>query len=216
MIKTRKIRGHRRGWKDIADWVEDSRNLDLEYLKSRNREYVKLWIHPWSSISIRGSEIGPPRGKSRQLMLQGLLDIYNSWKVQLDSLNEPYYLKIWLFDPHFSRSQVVCALGDMLNFYDQTFYKPQEQKVLHPEHFGKLSTQVEALNWELHWDEHHFKPDDLGTPEDYYSLKDYLDEKRWFEGLMQKSLRKTTAEQPNGDIIEYFAYKQGQVWIGGE
>ncbi len=216
MTKIRKIRGHRRRWKDIDDWVDRNKNLDLDYLKSRERDYTKIWVHPWSGIAITDSEIAHPKGETRKRMLQGLIDIYDAWKSKLDSLNEPYYLKIWLFDPNFSRSQVVCAIGAALNFYDITFHKPEAQKKLHSGHYGKLSDQMARFDWEYRWDELHFGPDDLGEPEDYVSLEDYKEQKRWFDHMMKKPLRNTSYQDDEGETIIAFAHHQGTVWVGGE
>lgn len=215
MTKIRKIRGHRRRWKDIDDWVDRNKNLDLEYLKSRERDYAKIRVHPWSGISITESEIAQPKGETKKRMLQGLIDIHDAWKSKLDSLNEPYYLKIWLFDPNFSRSQVVCAIGTALNFYDITFYKPEEQKRLHNGHYGKLSDQIARFHWEYHWDEFHFGPLDLGEPDDYASPEDYREQKRWFDRMMKKPLRDTSYQDTEGETIVAFAHHQGTVWVGG-
>lgn len=216
MTKTRKIRGHHRRWTDIDDWVERNKNLDLEYLKSRERDYTKIWVHPWSGIAITDSEIPQPKGETRKRMLQGLIDIHNAWKSQLESLNEPYYLKIWLYAPHFSRSQVVCAIGSALDFYEITFYKPEVQKEFHPEHYGKLSDQMARFHWEYRWNEFHFGPLDLGEPEDYASIDDYREQKQWFDRMMKKSLRDTSYQNDEGETITAFAHHQGTVWIGGK
>lgn len=216
MTKIRKIRGHRRRWKDIDEWVDRNKNLDLEYLKSRERDYAKIRVHPWSGISITESEIALPKGETRKRMLQGLIDIHDAWKSKLDSLNEPYYLKIWLFEPNFSRSQVVCAIGNALDFYEITFHKPEEQKRLVPKHYGRLSDQISRFHWEYRWDEFHFGPADLGEPEDYASLEDYGEQKRWFDHMMKKPLRNTSYQNAEGETVEAYAYHQGTVWIGGQ
>ncbi|MCE7991096.1 MAG: hypothetical protein HEP71_03915 [Roseivirga sp.] len=216
MIQIRKVRGHHRRWTDIDNWVERNKGLDLEYLKSQERDYAKIWVHPWSGISITNSEMAQPSGITKRRILQGLITIYNEWNIKLASLDEPYYLKIWLYDPNFSRSQVVCAIGNALDFYETTFYKPDEQKSLNPPHYGKLSDQMAAFDWEYHWDEFHFSPDDLGEPDDYASLKDYQYQKKWMTRLMQKPLRKTGYENTDGEFIESFAHREGTVWVGGQ
>ncbi|GAB5525103.1 MAG: hypothetical protein Roseis2KO_29750 [Roseivirga sp.] len=216
MTRNRKIRGHRRRWKDIDNWVERNKHLDLEYLKGRERDYTKIWVHPWSGISITESETAQPIGATKKRMLKGLIEIYDAWKAQLETLNEPYYLKIWLFDPAFSRSQVVCAIGSALNFYEITFHKPEEQRNLNPQHYGKLADQIARFDWEYRWDELHFGPTDLGEPEDYISLADYEEQKRWFSRLMKKPLRDTSYQDDNGERVEAYAYRTGTVWIGGQ
>jgi hypothetical protein len=69
--------------------------LDLHHLKEYHRDYVKIWIHPFSSLQ----PIKPP------IWYQRLV---------LNSLIEPYYLKIWLFIPNFMSSQVVVYFHNEL------------------------------------------------------------------------------------------------------
>lgn len=216
MTQTRKIRGHKRRWKEIDAWVEANRPLDLEYLKSRERDYAKIRVHPWSGISITDSEIAQPKGETKARMLLGLIDIYNEWKVRLESLDEPYYLKIWLYDPNFSRSQVVCAIGSALDFYEITFYKPDQSKTLNPALYGRMTDQMADFSWEYRLDEFHFGPDELGEPEEYESLKAYQGQKKWLNRIMKKPIRKTSYENGDSETVETFSLHQGTVWIGGQ
>ena len=70
----------------------------------------------------------PPKNKTRKKIIEGIFEIYNSWKNQLDSLNKPYYLKICFFPEDVSKCQVVCAIDEFIDFYDVTFYKPKINK----------------------------------------------------------------------------------------
>ena len=103
----------------------------------------------------------------------GIFEIYNSWKNQLDSLNKPYYLKIWFFPEDVSKCQVVCAIDEFIDFYDVTFYKPKINK---PFPFDKR-----GLNWQYCHQEHHLTIKDIDEPESFYSYQDYLDNKKWIE-----------------------------------
>jgi hypothetical protein len=127
-MKTKKIRGHKRIWKDIEKWKNANLKLDLEHLKQNERDYAKIGVYPFSAISLTNSQIPEPKTKTKKRILNGLLDIYDSWKNQLDQLNEPYYLKIWLFEPRFSKSQVVCAIGNSIDFYKNTFIFPENTR----------------------------------------------------------------------------------------
>lgn len=208
MIRYKKIRGHKRIWKNIDNWVENNKELDLAYLQHRKREYVKVWIPPFGNISVLNSEFSPPKGKTRKKIVDGIFTIYNNWKKQLDELKEPYYLKIWFFPNDVSKCQVVCAIGEFLDFYNITFYKPDFSKPF-PEN-------SRDLNWEYRHQEHHITKNDIDEPDSFYSLKDFLENKKWIENIMKNSkTRIAKSKDGNGDEIIYYSIKDCDVWIGG-
>lgn len=213
-MKTKKIRGHRRKWKEIELWVESKKHLDIDYLKHSQRDYTKIRVHPWSGISLNDWQPKEPNGKTKSKMLEGLFEIYESWDKQLKQLNVPYYLKIWLYEPRFSNSQVVCAIGEFLDFYEITFFKPDQTKKLNHRNYGNLSNSIETFDWEYRLDEDHFNNTEIGNEEDYWSAEDYLAQKKWFEKKLKKPHRKLEAKQPTGEITEYYSFKQGVVWLG--
>ena len=207
MIRTKKIRGHKRIWKNIDIWVAQNKQLDIEYLKRSQREYVKVWLQPFGNISVLNSQFAPPKGKTRKKIVAGLLEIYNSWKQELDKLNEPYYLKIWFYNNDVSNSQVVCAIGDCLDFYETTFYNAKENKPFPLDDFG--------LNWEHRHFENHFTIDDFGEPDHFYTMKEYLDNKKRIEKIMQDSkTRITDYKDKSGKTTTYYSKKYADVWLG--
>ena len=56
-MKTRKLRGHNRIHKEIELWKQENLYLDLDYLKSSGRDYCKVWISPFSDMSLSGAGI---------------------------------------------------------------------------------------------------------------------------------------------------------------
>lgn len=213
-MKTKKIRGHKRRWKDIDRWVETHKNLDLDYLKEYQRDYAKIRVHPWSGISGTNSQTPEPTRQTKTKILSGLIEIYDSWKNELDKLGERYYLKIWLFEPRFSNSQVVCAIGDCLDFYENTFFKPEESKELKMGNYGHLSKEVASFNWEHRLDEDHFDNSEPGDPELYATPADYKEIKKWFENMLKKPHRTTKFNEPIGEATESYSFKKGDVWLG--
>lgn len=213
-MKTKKIRGHKRRWNDIDQWVETHKNLDLNYLKEYKRDYAKIRVHPWSGISLTNSQTPSPKGQTKSRILSGLIEIYDSWKRELDKLDENYYLRIWLFEPRFANSQVVCAIGDYLDFYENTFFKPDESKKLNPEKYGQLKDEIENFNWEYRLDEDHFDNSEPGDPELYATLADYEEDKKWFEKMLKKPHRTTKFKEPIGEATESYSFKKGDVWLG--
>jgi hypothetical protein len=63
-------------------------------------------------------------------------------------LGKPYYLKIWLFEPELSKSQVVCAVGSYADFYDNTFSKPEIEKGFEDSAYYKTIEGLHAFNWQ--------------------------------------------------------------------
>ncbi len=213
-MRTKKIRGHKRRWKDIDRWVETHKNIDLDYLNEYQRDYAKIRVHPWSGISLTNSLTPEPSRTTKIKIINGLIEIYDAWKRQLDKLGECYYLKIWLFEPRLSNSQVVCAIGDCMDFYENTFFKPDDSKELKPENYGLLKSEVSRFNWEYRFDEDHFDNSEPGSLELYATLEDFEEDKRWFEQMLKKPHRTTKFKKPIGEATESYSFKQGDVWLG--
>ncbi|RXR18882.1 hypothetical protein [Flavobacterium stagni] len=217
-MRQKKIRGHKRRHKQIDNWRLDNLSLDLtDYLlNERDRYYAKIRVHPWSGISLTNSITPQPKGKTKQKMLNGLLDIYENWKTQLDKLGKPYYLKVWLFEPRFSQSQVVCAIGDNVGFYENTFYKPDSDKTIQLDRYGTLKTKLSNLNWDYSLDEDHYDNTLVGEPEIYVSRQDYEETVKWFDKLLKKPHRTQKFKEPIGETTELYSFKRGDVWLGGQ
>lgn len=217
-MRKKKIRGHNRRHKQINNWRIDNLSIDLtDYLlNERDRYYAEIRVSPWSGLSMINSITPQPTGKTKQKMLNGLFDIYEGWKSQLDKLGQRYYLKIWLFDPRFSQSQVVCAIGNNVNFYENTFYQPSAEKKLQLDNYGSLKEKLAKLNWDYRLDEDHFDNNEVGEPEIYPSRKDYEETKKWFEKILKKPYRINKYKEPIGDIIESYSFRRGHIWLGGQ
>lgn len=207
MIRSKKIRGHKRIWKNIDYWIQNSKQLDLDYLKNYQRDYSKIWVRPYSNLDLGNSFTPVPKGKTRQKIVDGLFEIHANWKQQLDTLNATYYLKIWFYHPDVSKSQVVCAIGDYINFYNITFHNTNENK---PFPFGSRN-----LNWEHRIHEDHFDEDDLfGEIEDWATVDDFLENKKWMTRKLKGSHRITKDKQENGTIKTHYSFKTSDIWLG--
>ena len=89
-MRKKKIRGHKRRWKEIEAWIDSYKNHDIGYLTRFDRDYAKIRVHPWSGISLTESQIPEPKGETKKRILKGLIQIYDSWKNTLEQLGEPY------------------------------------------------------------------------------------------------------------------------------
>lgn len=189
----KKLRGLRRRQKNIDSWIKHSLQLDIDRLKVHQRDYCKIWVYPWSKLFIRKT---PPKDY-RNKILNGLLDIYDSWKTQLDALNQPYYLKIWLFEPRFINSQVVCSIGDCLDFYKNTFRKSNTNDSFPLQKFEAINDRLSNYTWAQRFDDDIYSTDDL----------EYL-----FPAYRKQVLKKAIVfPTSSGDL---FFLKEGNVWLG--
>ncbi|GMK44169.1 hypothetical protein PghCCS26_12960 [Paenibacillus glycanilyticus] len=143
-----KIRGWKRRIRHIEQWKQRNIVLDMNTLAAFRRDYAKLWIPLFYSLVRRT----PPIWYNR-LLLDAMIEVYNSWHETLTKTGEPFYLKIWLFEPEFINSQVVAAYRDELDFYDNAFESVAE---IIPFPFPKL----EQFNWLPHFDPNHYREED--------------------------------------------------------
>ena len=215
-MRQQKIRGFNRRFRDIEIWRLGNLDLRLDLIEKYNREYAEIIVHPWCDISIINSKIPEPKKKTKRLMLNGLLDIYESWKVQLDKLGKPYYLKIWLFEPRVSKSQVVCAVADRIDFYENNFFKPDFKEQFKPSNYGQLSGRLQKFDWDYRLDEDHYDNNFVGEPDLYASRQDYDDSIIWFNRLLKKPHRLIKFDEPIGEATESYSFNQGDLWIGGQ
>lgn len=127
VIKYRKIRGLNRRKRAIEQWGDNRKSLNIELLNQEKRDYVKFRVQPWSRLPLGSSIYPQPTGDCKYLLIKNLQKIYQSWQDTLKGMQTPYYLQIWLFETYISRSQVVCAIEDYKDFYQNTFEPIDEQ-----------------------------------------------------------------------------------------
>lgn len=155
-MRQRKIRGHHRRQEQIERWRNHNLTLDIENLLIYKKDYVKIWVHPWSGLSMKNSSYPEPNGKTKSLIVNALFDIYENWKKQIEQVGQGYYLKIWLYEPRVSKSQVVCAIGDKVDHYDNIFNVSNKKVDLNLNSYSKTNSKLSEFNWKLHLDEDYF------------------------------------------------------------
>lgn len=128
-IKYRKIRGLNRRKRVIDQWGNNRESLDVELLNQEKRDYVKFRVQPWSRLPLGNSIYPEPTGDCEYLLIKNLQKIYQSWQKTLENIQTPhilYYLQIWLYEEYISQSQVVCAIDDYKDFY-QNMFEPVDE-----------------------------------------------------------------------------------------
>jgi hypothetical protein len=216
IMRQKKIRGHLRRQKQIETWLAENQSWNLQRYFQSGQDfcYVKIAVHPWNGLSVTKSILPEPRGKTKQKMLSGLFDIYENWKRKLDRFGKPYYLKIWLFEPRFSQSQVVCAVGDSIDHYENLFFTPASHKKLNANHYGPLKTRVEGFDWKYRPDEYVVEDPETDSPEEYADLRKYREAIHRFEKQLKKPHRTWEYGGTPGEATRLYAFKCGDMWLG--
>jgi len=212
MNRIKKIRGHKKIQNRIQSWIEHNKFLNVSDFLKNKYCYANVSFHPYFNISINNSNIAEPKTKTRKQIILGLQEIYNNWKTELDKLNQPYFLKIYLFEPRISKSQVICAIGKEKIEYYENFYRETDNKS--DLNFQKILSA--DFKWKTHSDDDIYSEQELLTPESYYHIEeDYNYCKRLLKKLQKKNFTKIKTEDEYGEDYLYYVPK-GKVLIGGK
>lgn len=200
----RKIRGWKRLKKRIEKWKQRVINLDMNHLVQNQRDYAKLWIHPFYAIPRRT----PPTWYNR-LLLDAVFDVYNHWHEQMKNTNEQFYLKIWLFDPHFINTQIVVANREALHFYDNTFDTTDHDESFPFQKFTYLNEKIKKFSWKLHIDSDVYIESDLIN-----DLKTGWRNEKEIQKIMKKAYKTENINLSKNMSDRSFSLKVGNVWVG--
>ncbi|TXD96528.1 hypothetical protein ES754_10345 [Psychrobacter frigidicola] len=200
VLRYRKIRGINRRKRTIEQWGEANKVLDVDRLNREKRDYVKFLVDPWSRLSLINSIYPEPTGDCEYLLIKNVQNIYQSWRDSLEELQTPYYLQIWLRENYVSRSQIVCAIDEIKDFYDDAFEAMDTQPencIRSSSHYNDQTAAVlDLYNWTLY------------RYTEAYDLTDPWDAE-YVEGLdSQQLLRTQIIEQ-----IEYQIVEIDKVWL---
>jgi hypothetical protein len=199
----KKIRGWKRHKRKIDRWCQKSMELDLDYLRQHQRDYVKIWIHPFYSLQ----RINPPIWYQR-IVLESMIDIYLHWYHCMKIENEPFYLKIWLFIPDFISSQIVVAYRDYVSYYDSTFVRKESKKSFPHEWFSPIREKLNLFDWEAHNDTIVYFHNDLAE-----DIELGLRSEEEVERMIMKADLCQTIQINNQDDVMY-SHHVGDVWVG--
>lgn len=208
-MRKRKIRGHNRRHKQTLSWKNYNLPIRTDLLADYQSDHIDIVVHPWCDMSLINSVFPEPRGKTKIVILNALLDIYDSIEAQLIELGKPFYLAIWLFEPRFSKSQIVYAIDAQKDAYSMPFYASEVKKEINLNHYFSLKTRLEKFEWTHFIDEDHLDNEIVGEVDEYYKKSDYHEMKKWFDKMMRKEHR--TFKK---DDIEIYSFKKGNVWVG--
>lgn len=173
--KFKKIRGKNKILKNIEDWKQINLFFNKELLQQYNYMTSKWIVRLWSDLLSTKCPYPEPNDEFREKIIEGLTKIYKTWKIELDKLQTDYYLKIWIFFPNFRESQVVCAINEKIDWYENLFFE-NDKKIEFPKNeFSNQSNELlKEFNWKQFDYESVFGDDEVGEENDFFSKKDYL------------------------------------------
>lgn len=198
----KKIRGMKRKIKNIELWKEQNFKLDINNLKEHHFEYVKLWIDPFYRLyNINEDKIGHRNPSIRicRKILGEMITIYENWDRDLEFLSKPYYLKLWIGDPDFIESQIVTAIDERIDYYENIFIKNNDNKEFPYEKYN--DSRLKNFKWELCHN---------GYWVDEIDLEDNELDKIREKALVSDSF---TFE---GKLIKMHFIKTGDMWVGSK
>ena len=208
----KKIRGNKRRIKQIENWKIGSLKIDVDYLEKTNKDYVKFRVFPWNPIAISIHNYPNPKGKIRKKIIESFFDIYESWNIQLKETGKPFFLKVWIFEPDIYNSQVVCAINDKIEYYENIFHKPEIEKNIAKSELDKISKRINDFNWSYRVEEYPIFENEY-LRENYTSDKDYLEEQKWLKSELKKPYREIKQVR-EGITEKIFLIKGSEVWLG--
>ena len=210
-MKYKKIRGLKRKITNIQNWINRYLELNIEHLTEYKYEYTKVYVDPWNSLTLTDSQIPEPKGKAKKEILNGLEKIYDSWKTELDKLNKPYYLKIWLYEPRISKSQVVCAIDKKVEYYENIFEKAEFKQ--------NSSSFTNQLSSDFKWlprvdEEPYLESELLWSNNQYKRIKDSYLNRKLLRKFKKGNYRSQEVDSQSGNKDKIYFLPKGKIWVG--
>jgi hypothetical protein len=191
----KKIRGWKRRIKQIDKWGIDIQEPDLEWFaKPSTRDvYRRCTISPFYNADKKH----PPMWFYK-LLIAKFITAYDRWKQAFDELGIPYDLQLWIYDPSFIRSEIVCWKVQELNQLMKFIWESDLIKSFPYDTFKSNTYNLNDFDWVLADEEHvHFESDFEDAD---FSADDLLS-----DGYVKKVQNKDEM---------YYAKRLGDMWIG--
>ncbi len=112
----KKFRGGKRRIRQIETWKEKHLQFDVYKVEKFSNDYVMIWIYPFFSLVPY-----PLPHWYKRLLVDVLLEVYDSWKHQLSKYDEEALLQLWIFENNFIHSQVSLSKGSKNTRLEYTF-----------------------------------------------------------------------------------------------
>lgn len=201
----KKLRNHNKFIRILNKCLDTDAILNVNELLEK--EYFNFQFDDWY-----GSNFSK-KGLIRTKIIELLFEIHNTWKIELEKLNQPFYLAIWFYEPNLFNSEVVCAIGSRIVRYEnETFTKSSKNQNLQLNNFGKLINYFTTFNWTRNIEYYaHDNSDYNWSKESYENIKDYYRNVRYYKRILPKCKR--IEEDKYGKV---YYQEIGDIWVGIE
>ncbi len=187
--------------KRLATLKEEHLFHSLDHMKSSLEDshsfYMKLYVDPFYRLEKRN----PPLW-FRKLFIQALCDVYDNWQQYAQQLGIPYYLKIWIFEPNFTQSQIAFGIDERITWYENLFTAHDQNVTFpHEKYSFKPDDCTHALRWEF------AKDLDVVEKEDFAN-------RHWNKLIKENKIWPTAQYKEVEPELELYMFYVGDLWIG--
>lgn len=190
--------------KGIQDWIKRKDYLEdslFDKKKLVKQKYLNFQIDDCYHFT---NEV---EGTIRNSILKVLYTTFSNWKTELNNLNIPFYLGVWVYNPRLPKSEVVCAIGsEEIEYYQKCFDISNEPKsIIELKDFKK-----ERLIWTQKIDSDILEEWEINFPkENYESEKRWLEDQEYYRNFIESSYKVIK----NKNRKSYFK-NVGEIWTG--
>jgi hypothetical protein len=191
----KKIRGWKRRIRQVDRWGEWIKQPYLDYFISEGGRYTyeRCTLYPFYTLDKRH----PPLWFYKHI-INKLVTAYSIWEHVFKELSVPHDLQLWLYDPAYIRSEIICYKMAEEGQHKRFVWESELEKPFPYEKFSSFGIDLTKFEWILADDANIHFEDDF----DYagFTLEDLL-----ADGYAKK-------EQGEGEI--YYSKRVGDIWIG--
>jgi hypothetical protein len=193
LSNNKKVRGGRRQIARVELWTRHFAQLDEDTaLGVDGSVHAKLVIDPWFRLVKR-----TPPFWLRRLMFNGLVRVFDAWRIQLEAKRPRAYLKILLVNPDFIESRVIAGVDEQADFSSTFHPKATPLRPFPLNLLSGASPTLDGFDWTAH------SHDEFAEDEDFASPAESEDWRR-------RAWRQFAC--PGGGTT--YAVRRGDAWIG--
>ncbi|WP_417197767.1 hypothetical protein [Bizionia sp.] len=187
--------------------------IDKKYYREENRfNKEKLFEQEYLNFQIDDcyNYMENVVGETRDDIFKILFSTYSQWKIELNKLNIPFYLGVWIYNPRLPKSEIVCAIGkEKIEYYqNKCFDVSNEQKnIIDLKNFEK---EKDTLIWTKKIDFDTLEDWEINFPkENYENEQHWLEYQEHFKNFINNSYKVDKNENGN----RYYK-NVGEIWTG--